>query len=84
MLALLWVQTLLYVAPYGDVQSHMQRLSQGGEFITHLWALLYHIGIDTWEVAATETSEAHAQGETSEAHTQGATTGEEVEEILID
>jgi hypothetical protein len=27
----------------------MQRLSQGGEFITHLWALLYHLGIDRWE-----------------------------------
>jgi hypothetical protein len=49
LLALLWVQTLLYAAPYGDVQAHMQRLSQGGEFITHLWALLYHLGIDRWE-----------------------------------
>ncbi|CAN6175288.1 unnamed protein product [Urochloa humidicola] len=48
-LARLWVQTLLYAAPYGDMQAHMQHLSQGGEFITHLWALLYHIGIDKWE-----------------------------------
>jgi hypothetical protein len=75
-LALLWVQTLLYAAPYGDVKSHMQRLSQGGEFITHLWALLYHIGIDSWEVAAAEMSE--------EAHAQGETRGEEIEEILSD
>ncbi|CAN6222126.1 unnamed protein product [Urochloa humidicola] len=49
LLELLWVQTLLYAAPYGDVQAHMQRLSQGGEFITHLWALLFHLGIDSWE-----------------------------------
>nr|CAB3451722.1 unnamed protein product [Digitaria exilis] len=49
LLALLWVQTLLYAAPYGDVEVHRQRLSQGGEFITHLWALLYHLGIDSWE-----------------------------------
>ena len=48
-LALLWVQTLLYAAPYGDKEAHRQRLSQGGEFITHLWALLYHLGIDSWE-----------------------------------
>ncbi|OEL30923.1 hypothetical protein BAE44_0008058, partial [Dichanthelium oligosanthes] len=48
-LALLWVQTLLYAAPYGDVQMHVQHLSQGGEYITHLWALLYHLGIDKWE-----------------------------------
>lgn len=45
------MQTLLYAAPSGDVQMHMQHLSQGGELITHLWALLYHIGIDRWEVA---------------------------------
>ncbi|RLN35656.1 hypothetical protein C2845_PM03G18170 [Panicum miliaceum] len=49
-LALLWVQTLLYAAPYGDTQAHLKRLSRGGEFITHLWALLYHLGIDRWEV----------------------------------
>ncbi|CAN6227403.1 unnamed protein product [Urochloa humidicola] len=48
-LARLWVQTLLYAAPYGNVQAHLEHLSQGGEFITHLWALLYHIGIDVWE-----------------------------------
>nr|CAB3451721.1 unnamed protein product [Digitaria exilis] len=47
LVALLWVQTLLYAAPYGDVEVHRQRLSQGGEFITHLWALLYHLGIDS-------------------------------------
>ncbi|CAN6180467.1 unnamed protein product [Urochloa humidicola] len=48
LLALLWVQTLLYAAPYGSVEAHMQRLAQGGEFITHLWALLYHTGILRW------------------------------------
>ncbi|KAF8714244.1 hypothetical protein HU200_027847 [Digitaria exilis] len=42
-------ETLLYAAPYGDVEVHRQRLSQGGEFITHLWALLYHLGNDSWE-----------------------------------
>ncbi|KAK3144274.1 hypothetical protein QOZ80_4AG0310880 [Eleusine coracana subsp. coracana] len=59
LLALLWVQTLLYVAPYGDVQAHMKHLSQGGEFITHLWALLYHLGIDKWELVepAADTAE---------------------------
>ena len=28
----------------------MRHLSQGGEFITHLWALLYHLGIHEWKV----------------------------------
>ncbi|KAL6606402.1 hypothetical protein ACP70R_042055 [Stipagrostis hirtigluma subsp. patula] len=48
-LALLWVQTMLFAAPYGDAEAHMQHLSQGGEFITHLWALLYHMAIVKWE-----------------------------------
>lgn len=36
-LALLWAQTLLYAAPYDNVEVHMRHLSQDGEFITHLW-----------------------------------------------
>jgi hypothetical protein len=71
-------QTLLYAAPYGDVKRHMQLLSQGGEFITHLWALLYHIGIDGWELEpAAEASEVDA-GETSqhEAAATGLTTSQ--------
>jgi hypothetical protein len=52
-LARLWVQTLLYAAPYGDVEAHRQHLSQGGEFITHLWALLYHLRFDKWEHVTT-------------------------------
>jgi hypothetical protein len=74
----MWVQTLLYAAPYGDVKRHMQLLSQGGEFITHLWALLYHIGIDGWELEpAAEASEVDA-GETSqhEAAATGLTTSQ--------
>lgn len=46
----------------------MQLLSHGGEFITHLWDLLYHIGIDGWEwepEPAAGESEVDA-GETSE------------------
>ena len=27
----------------------MRHLAQGGEFITHLWALLYHLGICEWK-----------------------------------
>ncbi|VAH54267.1 unnamed protein product [Triticum turgidum subsp. durum] len=77
-LALLWVQTLLYAAPYGDMQKHMQRLSQGGEFITHLWALLYHMGIDRWDsepaqAAAGETREAaQVQGDVKDREPEAA------------
>ncbi|CAN6356816.1 unnamed protein product [Urochloa humidicola] len=48
-----WVQALLYAAPYGDVEVHMERLSQGGELITHLWALLYHAHIYRWQTVET-------------------------------
>ncbi|XP_020176235.1 uncharacterized protein [Aegilops tauschii subsp. strangulata] len=49
LLEVFWVQALLYAAPYGDVEVHMQHLSQGGELITHLWALLYHAHIYSWK-----------------------------------
>lgn len=48
-LALVWVQMLVYAAPYGNVEAHMRHLAQGGEFITHIWALLYHLGIRKWQ-----------------------------------
>lgn len=44
-LAEFWVAALLYAAPSENAQEHMARLAQGGEFITHLWALLSHDGI---------------------------------------
>jgi hypothetical protein len=31
----------------------MKHLSQGGEFTVHLWALLYHLGINRWEYQET-------------------------------
>ncbi|XP_066357911.1 uncharacterized protein [Miscanthus floridulus] len=44
-----WVKTLVYNAPScNNTEEHVQHLLQGGELITHLWALLYHAGIDLW------------------------------------
>ncbi|XBI96494.1 hypothetical protein VPH35_032769 [Triticum aestivum] len=78
-LALLWVQTLLYAAPYGDMQRHMQHLSQGGEFITHLWALLYHIGIDRWDREPEAAAETTQTPEAAQVH--GDAREEEIQEI---
>ncbi|CAO2162415.1 unnamed protein product [Urochloa humidicola] len=50
-LAAVWVRMLVYAAPYGSPEAHMRHLSLGGEFITHLWALLYHLGIREWKFA---------------------------------
>uniref|UniRef100_A0A0D9X032 DUF4220 domain-containing protein n=1 Tax=Leersia perrieri TaxID=77586 RepID=A0A0D9X032_9ORYZ len=50
-LAEFWVKALVYAAPAVDadvLEEHRRHLSQGGELITHLWALLYHAGINLW------------------------------------
>ena len=47
-LAEFWAGALVYSAPSDNVQEHMEYLAQGGEFITHLWALLSHAGILKW------------------------------------
>lgn len=42
-----WAEMMLYVAPCDDAQAraHLESLARGGEFITHLWALLTHAGV---------------------------------------
>ena len=42
-----WADMVLYIAPCDDAQgrAHLEALARGGEFITHLWALLSHAGI---------------------------------------
>ncbi|WVZ55418.1 hypothetical protein U9M48_006078 [Paspalum notatum var. saurae] len=45
-LAELWCELIVSMAPHGNISAHQKELGKGGEFITHLWALLYHAGID--------------------------------------
>jgi hypothetical protein len=45
-LAELWCELIVSMAPHGSIVAHQKELGKGGEFITHLWALLYHAGID--------------------------------------
>nr|CAB3463591.1 unnamed protein product [Digitaria exilis] len=44
-LADLWTEMILYSAPSSNARDHIQHLANGGEFLTHLWALLSHAGI---------------------------------------
>lgn len=44
-LAEFWVELMVYVAPSDDVKAHAEHLAMGGEFVTHLWALVSHAGI---------------------------------------
>ena len=44
-LADFWADMMLFVAPSDDTTVHAEHLTKGGEFVTHLWALLFHAGI---------------------------------------
>ncbi|CAN6203432.1 unnamed protein product [Urochloa humidicola] len=50
LMAEFWVETILYIAPSDNAKAHMERLALGGEFLTHIWALLTHAGILTRNV----------------------------------
>ncbi|CAL5077604.1 unnamed protein product [Urochloa decumbens] len=44
-LADFWTEMILYIAPSHNAKVHIEHLANGGEFLTHLWALLLHAGI---------------------------------------
>ncbi|OAY83642.1 hypothetical protein ACMD2_16712 [Ananas comosus] len=41
-----WAELILFLAPSKDAMAHASKLEEGGEFITHLWALLYHARVE--------------------------------------
>ncbi|KAH7662183.1 hypothetical protein IHE45_15G115500 [Dioscorea alata] len=41
----IWVKIILCIAPSDNTNAHLQHLTEGGEFITHVWTLLCHLGI---------------------------------------
>jgi hypothetical protein len=45
LMAEFWAETMLYIAPSDNAEAHIEHLAQGGEFVTHLWALLSNAGI---------------------------------------
>jgi len=44
-LADFWTEMILYIAPSDNAKAHIEHLANGAEFLTHLWALLFHVGI---------------------------------------
>jgi hypothetical protein len=44
-LADFWAKMMLFVTPSNDTTFLAEYLAKGGEFVTHLWALLSHAGI---------------------------------------
>jgi hypothetical protein len=45
MMAEFWAEIILYVAPSNNFSGHIEQLANGGELLTHIWALLSHAGI---------------------------------------
>ncbi|KAL3742779.1 hypothetical protein ACJRO7_018146 [Eucalyptus globulus] len=44
-LAEFWAELMVYVAPSENAIAHAEHLAMGGEFVTHLWALVSHADI---------------------------------------
>lgn len=40
-----WAEMILYAASSDTAAAHIEQLAQGGEFVTHLWALLCNAGM---------------------------------------
>lgn len=50
LLAEIWTEVVVYAAPPAGelhVKAHKEALAQGAEFITLLWALATHTGVDS-------------------------------------
>ncbi|TVU00924.1 hypothetical protein EJB05_53655, partial [Eragrostis curvula] len=45
-LAAVWTDLLVDIAPSWNAEAHKHNLESGGEFITLIWALLWHCGIE--------------------------------------
>ncbi|CAL4991340.1 unnamed protein product [Urochloa decumbens] len=55
-LAEVWVNLLVHIAPSSNAEAHAKYLESGGEFISLIWALFYHCGIkksELWQENAT-------------------------------
>lgn len=67
-LARVWAKLLVHIAPNWNAEEHKYGLESGGEFLTLIWALLWHCGIEKsslWHVENASSSNSQAPGETS-------------------
>ncbi|TVU41224.1 hypothetical protein EJB05_14725, partial [Eragrostis curvula] len=47
LLSEVWADLLVHIAPSWNTDAHKKHLATGGEFITHVWAILSHCGIES-------------------------------------
>nr|CAD1819111.1 unnamed protein product [Ananas comosus var. bracteatus] len=52
-----WAELILFLAPSEHAMAHASKLAEGGEFITQLWALLYHARVEKRSRRRTSTLE---------------------------
>ncbi|TVT98339.1 hypothetical protein EJB05_56362, partial [Eragrostis curvula] len=45
LLSEVWADLLVHIAPSWNTDAHKKHLATGGEFITHVWAILSHCGV---------------------------------------
>lgn len=45
-LAQVWTDLIVHIAPSRNAAAHAKQLQTGGEFLTHIWALLTHLRIE--------------------------------------
>uniref|UniRef100_A0A0A9A2P8 Uncharacterized protein n=1 Tax=Arundo donax TaxID=35708 RepID=A0A0A9A2P8_ARUDO len=67
-LAGVWAGLLVHIAPSWNAEAHKSKIQSGGEFITLLWALLWHCGIEKsslWHEDNVSESKAQAPQEES-------------------
>ncbi|CAL4991387.1 unnamed protein product [Urochloa decumbens] len=50
LLAKVWVDLLVHIAPSSNSEAHAKYLESGGEFVTLIWALFSHCGIEKSEL----------------------------------
>lgn len=58
-LANVWVDLLVHIAPSSNAEAHTKYLESGGEFVTLIWALFCHCGIEKsklWQENITTTN----------------------------
>uniref|UniRef100_A0A0E0EYG4 DUF4220 domain-containing protein n=1 Tax=Oryza meridionalis TaxID=40149 RepID=A0A0E0EYG4_9ORYZ len=82
LLAGVWADLLVHMAPSWNTEAHRKCLATGGEFITHIWAILCHCGVDKsdlWELkegAGEDEGQAEQTAAATTAADQTLATGE--------
>lgn len=74
LLAGVWADLLVHMAPSWNTEAHRRCLATGGEFITHIWAILCHCGVDKSDLWELKEGAGEDEGQAQAEQTAAATT----------